>query len=553
MSTEERRAPGSTRVAFEGIVEVGGALGPTFEAQAVNVSEDGIQLKTAYLPEPGQPLTCRFDAGASQSVLASGEVVWARGAERGGEFGLRFTDLDAESVAALKVVCGVGSGPPAVQMGSKVRLHIEGLASPMRAKIRDTLPAAVTVGSELGFLQVGRQLDLEDARSGNKRPAVIDRVDVTIDPSSQVPQLVVTLRYADVADGRATAAETSEPAGRASADRPTVGSAPAPADLEGPEQASESMKRALARGVERIGPALSGFAERAKTMVGILAKRRRERTAELSQARRTTAPPPGGGLRATGRRVVRADSSPGLDEAGGESLRIPIGKRRTAIAAGIMAVAIVGGLVIKKMHHEPTPVAATQAPAAAAAAPAPVAPTPPAAPSNPPAAPAQLEPAPAAPPSLPPPAGGDADEAAELARNSHKAHARVPSFTNGPVHHANVLHLKMDGAIESIEGAQQPAGFAVKLPGRKSLEPAAPLQARDSRIAAIKVSNDAAGAELTVAFKDGVPNYRVSARGDTLVIALAPAGALEPTLAKKDDHDPKGARAGKRAAPLYRP
>ena len=74
-----------------------------------------------------------------------------------------------------------GAAQP-VHSGSKVRLHIDGLASPMRAKIRDSRATAVTVGSDLGFLQVGRQLELEDAQSGNKRPACIDRVEVAVDP-----------------------------------------------------------------------------------------------------------------------------------------------------------------------------------------------------------------------------------------------------------------------------------------------------------------------------------------------------------------------------------
>jgi hypothetical protein len=111
----------------------------------------------------------------------------------------------------------------------------------------------------------------------------------------------------------------------------------------------------------------------------------------------------------------------------------------------------------------------------------------------------------------------------------------VAPFGNGPVHHGNVLRLKMDSPIESIEGAQQPTGFTVKIPGRKAVEAAAPLAARDSRIAAIKVANEGAGAELSVTFKDGVPNYQVSARGDMLVIALAPVGTLDETMAKKDE------------------
>jgi hypothetical protein len=128
-------------------------------------------------------------------------------------------------------------------------------------------------------------------------------------------------------------------------------------------------------------------------------------------------------------------------------------------------------------------------------------------------------------------------------QGGHKKHARVAPFGNGPVHHGNVLHLKMDGAIDSLEGAQQPTGFAVKIPGRRSLEAAGPLSARDSRIAAIKISNDPAGAELTVAFKDGVPNYMVSAKGDTLVISLAPVDSTDK-LAKKDD---KGGKSSKHA------
>ena len=106
----------------------------------------------------------------------------------------------------------------------------------------------------------------------------------------------------------------------------------------------------------------------------------------------------------------------------------------------------------------------------------------------------------------------------------HRAHAAP--FSNGAVSHGNVLRLKMDGDIEKIEGDGQPTGFTVVIPGRRSLEPAAPLAARDGRIASIRVTNDGSGAELTVAFKDGVPNYLVRAKGDVLEIVLAPTGTL---------------------------
>src|SRR5258708_449624 len=107
----DRRTQGASRIPFEALVEVGGALGPSFEAQAVNISEEGMQLRTAYLPEQGQPLTCRFDAGPGQSVLASGEVIWTEQAGKGGEFGIRFTDMDPESIDVLRRMCGVAAEP----------------------------------------------------------------------------------------------------------------------------------------------------------------------------------------------------------------------------------------------------------------------------------------------------------------------------------------------------------------------------------------------------------------------------------------------------------
>jgi hypothetical protein len=530
MNTEDRRAPGTTRLPFDGLVEVGGALGPSFEAQAVNVSEDGMHLRTAYLPEQGQPLTCRFDAGSGQSVLVSGEVVWSQGAEKGGEFGVRFTDMDDESVESLKRLCGVTVAPEAqpqpVVSGSKVRLHIDGLASPMRAKIRDARATAVTVGSDLSFLQVGRQLELEDAHSGKKRPASIDRVEVAVDPASHVPQLVVTLRYADI-----QAPVPAEPAasGRGWASAP--GATPASDDLAAVEEASAKMKGAFARSLTRVGPAVERLAERAKTMVTLLANRSDK---DRSPVRRTTAPPPGGALHASGRRVVRGEEAsagdPGTLDGATKTMTT---RRKAAIAGAVMLTAVVGAIAIKKSHHDAS-AEATAAEAASTAsnvaAPAPAAPQP-----------ASPEPV-AAPASQPAPMPLAADDADGTGR-SHKKHLHVAPFGNGPVHHGNVLRLKMDSAIEAIEGAQQPTGFTVKIPGRKAVEAAAPLAARDSRIAAIKVANEGAGAELSVTFKDGVPNYQVMARGDTLVIALAPVGSLDETMAKKDEKGGKSKHA----------
>jgi hypothetical protein len=210
-------------------------------------------------------------------------------------------------------------------------------------------------------------------------------------------------------------------------------------------------------------------------------------------------------------------------------------RRKATIAVAVMLAAIVGAIAIKKSHHDAGPDAA--APAGSGAAATDVSPPAPAAAGSATAPTGAASPEPAAAPQ--PLAADDSDSATR----SHKKHLRVAPFGNGPVHHGNVLRLKMDSPIESIEGAQQPTGFTVKIPGRKAVEAAAPLAARDSRIAAIKVANAGAGAELSLTFKDGVPNYQVSARGDTLVIALAPVGSLDETMAKKDEKGGKSKHA----------
>ena len=551
MSSEDRRAPGTSRIPFEGLVEVGGALGPSFEAQAINVSQDGMLLRTAYLPDAGQPLTCRFDAGAGTGVLASGEVVWSKGGDKGGEFAIRFTDMDPESVDALKRLCGMAAQeePRPAETGTKVRLHIDGLASPMRAKIRSAKTSAITVGSDLGFLQVGKQLELEDAQTGAKRPACIDRVDVTVDPESNVPSLVVTLRYEDVVPS------ASEEAPAVEVDAPGQPGD----DLQAVEDASAQMKSAFARNVALVGPAIERFASRAKTTIALLAKRGLKRSDDQAAPRRTTAPPPGGGLHAEGKRVVRGEPSmPVIDTV---PKNFVVTKRKVIVAGAVMMTAIVGAVAIKKMGHEDkadskaTATETTAAPAQAAA-PTPTTLTGGAATTAAPMPPPMETAMPFAQQSQAmEPMASDDDDTDRSDRSEHKKHARVTPFGNGAVHHANTLHLKMDGDIGSIEGAQQPTGFTVKIPGRKSLEAAGPLSARDTRIAAIKVSNESAGAELTVSFKDGVPNYLVSAKGDVLVISLAaPASKGEPdkTIAKKDEKGGKSSKHHHLPGPLHR-
>ena len=555
MTTDDRRAHEATRVPFDAMVEVGGALGPAFEAQAINVSGHGMHLRTAYLPEIGQPLSCRFDVGNGMSVLASGVVIWKQEEGKGGEFGIRFTNLDDESLEALRSLLGGGEEAAQTlhamqQPGSKIRLHIEGLNSPMRARVKDSSSGEVTAFSELGFLQVGKHLELEDAGTGEKRPARLDRVEVEVDPETHVPQLVVTLKYEDE-EGFAAAATSDEE--QSEMDEPMDSNdsgslAPTESSNEiSVDEESERMKGAFARHAAKVIPAINLWAARTKSTIALMAQKQLAKKAadESPAPRRTTAPAPGGGLHTAGRKVVRGEPEDDRleeSEAIGPMATIKANKRKVAVVGAVVCALTIGAFAM----HKPQPAAPL-----AAVQPDPALVAPAAAPAAPPTGTPQM---PAMDPSVP--AGtlsnsagtgagfaenGAVDDTTGAGVGMEPKLGKVVPFGNGPVSRGNILRLKMDGPIEKIQGAQQPEGFTVVLPNRKSLEPASPLATKDSRIAQIHVANDQNGAELAVSFKDGVPNYQVRAKGDVLEIVLASrnSGANADGPIAKDEPSPR--------------
>jgi hypothetical protein len=199
---QERRDPEKQRKPVSTLVEVCGNVPgiPVFEAESIDVSPHGMHLRTAYLPEQGAPLVCRFESDGRE-IVVEGMVAWRREGTRGGEFGVKFTALDSRSVDALRALCGAG---PATEKqaetqlgepGARVRLHIDGLGSPMKARVKTGGTAKLQVGSSLEFLKVGKRLELEDLDIGARRSAEIDGVSVVVDPSTKVPQLVVALRF----------------------------------------------------------------------------------------------------------------------------------------------------------------------------------------------------------------------------------------------------------------------------------------------------------------------------------------------------------------------
>ena len=267
-STHERRDDGVRRVPIDVVVDVcaGTEGGAAFQASAVDVSGRGMQVRSSFVPEKGTPLMLRF-RDTNGDVVAEGEVAWSQPSDEGGDFGIRFTALDSQSVHTLKALCraddpaattleqsrpapsvevdarepfegkeveprpvthagaadaspDIGADEeaedtdPAPPVSARLKLHIDGVRAPLEGKLKERDPDHVAIGSSLDFLTVGRSVSIEDPDSEARRDAHIGDVSVQVDPESHVPELVVSVRYSSsLGDGKALAAAvgTGEP------------------------------------------------------------------------------------------------------------------------------------------------------------------------------------------------------------------------------------------------------------------------------------------------------------------------------------------------------
>lgn len=601
-AAKERRKASGQRVHFEAMVAVGEAEGgAAFEAESVDVSSNGMRLRTAYLPKIGDRLVCRFD-GPGTEVVALGEVTWANEEARGGEFGLQFVDLDAETEAALRELCAADEEEPSdaeapaspakpkIASNARVKLHIEGLASPMKARVRDAGDKEVCVGSSLEFLKLGRQVEVEDVDAGDRREGFVDSVKVEVDPSTSVPQLVVSLRFDALAIGKTApqpkpAAVDAEPApvtrvtgavpakkSERKEEAPRSSKAPKPlmeaesASADEPVEASEGddvedelgppnklraaqtkAKEVTSKAAASIGPALSKMGASARgflsSVKGSLAKRReaREEAKKASAPRRVTAPPPSGALTSEGRRVVRQDH--GKDD-GDEAPPTPPKRSKKGIVLGAAAgLALVLGVVgvskaIGGKSAEPPALALSASAQKANALAMPPIPGAPATADIPLFGPTPLstteqvaadKPAPASKKGAAAEDGGDEDGGAE------EKSALVREWGDGDVKDGKPFSVKMDGPIEGFTASEIEDGFSIVVPKHQSISSSSALVRKDKRLTAVDVENREDGAEIRMKFKGDVPAYKVKVRGDKIEIRLGGAGgaSAEKSDAKK--------------------
>ncbi|HQP35622.1 MAG TPA: hypothetical protein PLI95_10590, partial [Polyangiaceae bacterium] len=351
-----------------------------------------------------------------KEVIVQGEVAWRNEEACGGDFGVRFSEVDAESLAALRGVVGEttldepteddepDAEPAKVQRGTRVRLHIDGLASPMKARVRDATTGELLVGSNLEFLKLGRPLELENIDADDKRGARIERVNIEVDPASRIPQLVVSLRYLDgPADELEAPAPAAAPKSQKRPDSTRVVAAEDREEAIDEDEDDEELARKAGRSealwnrIKQVGPVVAQFGGKAKdVMSGAIGKAREWKDARANTVesrspapRRVTSPAPSGALRSGGRKgVVRDEAAADEPVAAKANLLAKVPKKPVAIGLAALVVLItVFAIAARKPSQASATAAAPEASASAAEAegalPELAAATPPAAPGGP--------------------------------------------------------------------------------------------------------------------------------------------------------------------------
>lgn len=599
-SQQERRIEGIQRVPVEALVEVCGLKGdvPSFEAESRNVSDRGIRLRTAYLPEIGAPVVCRFENGG-QEVLAEGVIAWRSAQPRGGEFGVRFTALNSKSAQVLGKLCRaeptrVGSGgtealadaapDQGLRAGTKVKLHIDGLSSPMRARVQHGDSDQICVNSSLEFLKLGKRLQLENVEAGDHSEAYIDGIDVVIDPETGVPNLVVVLRSPDIEDTpEPSVIDTGSEHQFSHETRFRSDTAPVvseESDQDVPDSVAEevaAMRGRLEQSLSKVGLIIritgtqaASIGRTLRDRGGPLVQRLARYTwsggrrckPEASPPRRRTAPPPsqvlGGmahGLRPQATVAAAPEAKPRAKPKQQRKMLVAT-LGAGALLVTVIAVASRGGApsvasnssnpLARAAASETPPASSAVAqaitPAAASAILAPV-------PRSGPTPMATLEPAPLG---SPPATSGAAtpstvaeremaaakaataqvaagheeasEETSESGSGSEDAVAKpedVAPWGKGKMHDPVIYRVKLDGPGNAIKGTSLSKGFSVIIPKRKAEESPKGYAKQDSRIEKVSAANGDSGVKILWRFKDEIPGYRVRLRKNSVEFLIS--------------------------------
>jgi len=163
LMTPERRHSERARIPCHIPVELtDAARAAQFEADAVDLSVGGLSLRAAQLPDLGSQLFCTFEAmpGGAQ-ILGRGEVVWRQPVgEQGGEFGLRFIEVDARNQALIDEMVAerIARITPRAKMSEPVlaTLEIENVEEPMTARLVHQGETQALFEQQLSHFAIGK-------------------------------------------------------------------------------------------------------------------------------------------------------------------------------------------------------------------------------------------------------------------------------------------------------------------------------------------------------------------------------------------------------------
>jgi hypothetical protein len=171
---------------------------------------------------------------------------------------------------------------------------------------------------------------------------------------------------------------------------------------------------------------------------------------------------------------------------------------------------------------------------------------------------ATMEPAPLGPAPEPVPPTSEAEQAPEVvsesparadrddetfeqepSREKKPSPNEVEPWGRGKMRTPTVHRLRLDAPGFALQGAITPTGFAIVVPERKVMEPAAGIAQRDKRIARVQTKNLGSGAQVTFQYRNGVPGYRVRLRKDYVEFLIS----AEEKSAARDSDEGSPARA----------